>query len=71
MKSVFLIKIHVQVLTKVFYIRIWYKCETVLLFFLIRTIVNAKNKLKKKKKIVVADYEKIIELHFVHTWRHM
>ena len=36
------IKIHVQVLTKVFYIQIWIKCETLLVFFLIRTIVYRK-----------------------------
>ena len=44
----FFIKIHVQVLTKVFYIQIWIKCETPLAFFLIRTIVYRKKLLLKK-----------------------
>ena len=35
MKSVFFIKTHV----KFFYIQIWFKCEALLLFFLVRTIV--------------------------------
>ena len=41
----FFIKMHVKVLTKVFYIQIWFKCETPLLFFLIRTLVYIKNSL--------------------------
>ena len=33
MKLVFFVKIHVKVLTKVFYIQIWFICETQLFFF--------------------------------------
>ena len=58
MKSAFLIKIQV----KVFYIQIWFKCETPLLFFSNKTMVYRKKDL---------DYVKIIELHVVHTWLHM
>ena len=50
MKSAFLIKIQV----KVFYIQIWFKCETPLLFFSNKTMVYRKKDL---------DYVKIIELH--------
>ena len=39
LKISFFIKIHVKVLTKVFYIQIWFKCETPLLLFLIKTII--------------------------------
>ena len=39
-------------------------------FFLIRIMVYRKNSVWKKKKFSVY-YVKIIELHFVHTWRHM
>ena len=41
-KSVFVMKIHVKVLTKVFYIQIRFKYERLLSFFLIRTIVYKK-----------------------------
>ena len=62
----FFIKIHVKVLTKVFYIQILFKCETPLLFFLIRTMVYRKKTLNRKKQFSAVDYVKIIELH-IHT----
>ena len=65
----FFIKIYVKVLTKVFHIQIWFECETSFLFFLIRTMVYRK-KLKRKSFFTV-DYVKIMELHILHTWRHM
>ena len=67
----FFIKIHVKVLTKVFYIQIWFKCETQLLFFLIRTMVYRKKIFTEKNSIFAVDYVEIIELHIVHTRRHM
>ena len=39
LKISFFIKIDVKVLSKVFYIQIWFKCETPLLFFLIKTMI--------------------------------
>ena len=54
------IKIHVQVLTKVFYIQIWIKCETPLAFFLIRTIVYRKKPFAEKNSFSAVDYVKII-----------
>ena len=47
LKSDFLIKIYAKILTKVFYIQIWFKCETPLLYFLIRAIVYRKKTLEK------------------------
>ena len=44
---------------KVFYIQIWFKCETLLLFFLIRTMVYWKKTF----------YRQNIELRIIHTWR--
>ena len=70
-KSVFFVKIRVKVLTKVFYIQIWFKCETLLLFFLIRTIVYKKKLFIERNSFFVVGYVKIIELHIVQTWRHM
>ena len=69
-KSVFFIKIHVKVLTKVFHIQIWFKYKTPLFFFPIRTMVYRK-KLFIEVNSFVVDYVKIVELHIVHTWRHM
>ena len=51
--------------THIFYNQIWFKCEAPLLFFQIKTMIYRKKTLWKNK------YEKIIELHVVHTWRHM
>ena len=60
-------KIHVKVLTKVFYIQIWFKYETLLLFFLIRTMVYRKKLfIEKKNSFFVVGYVKIIKLHIVH-----
>ena len=56
----FFIKIHVQVLTKVFYIQTWIKCETLLVFFLIRTIVYRKKLFIEKDFFFAVDYAKII-----------
>ena len=58
-------------MTKVFYIQIWFKWETQLLFFLIRTMVYRKKIFTEKNSIFAVDYVKIIELHIVHTRRHM
>ena len=63
MKSVFFIKIHV----KVFYIQICFKCETPVLFFVIRTMVYRKKTLYRRKTFFSVDYVKIIEIHAVHT----
>ena len=41
----FFIKINVKVLTKFFCIYIWFKCQTLVLFLLIRTMVYRKNSL--------------------------
>ena len=41
MKSIFFIKIRVEA----FYIQIWFKCETPLLFFITKTMVYRKNSL--------------------------
>ena len=54
----------------VFCIQNWFKCETPLIFS------NKKHGLKKKilyrkKSFFTVDYIKIIELHNVHTWRHI
>ena len=62
---------HFKILTKVFYIQIWFKCKAPLLFFVIRTIVYRKEPFIEKNSFFAVDYEKIIELHTVHTWRHM
>ena len=64
MKSVcfFLNKIHVKVLTKVFHIQTWFKCEVPLLFFLIRTMVY-----HRTKSVFAVDCVKITDLHIVHT----
>ena len=48
MKSDFFIKIHIKVLMKVFYIQIWFKCETPLLLFLIRTPWSIRKKKNKQ-----------------------
>ena len=69
-KSVFLVKHTLRFWPRFFYIQIWFKCETPLLFFLIRTMVY-KKKLFIEKNSFTVDYVKIIELHTVHTWRHM
>ena len=45
----FFIKIHVKVKTKDFYIQIWFKYETPLLFFLIRSMVYVKKLFIEKK----------------------
>ena len=58
-------------MTKVFYIQIWFKWETQLLFFLIRTMVYRKKIFTEKNSIFAVDYVKIIELHIVHARRHM
>ena len=55
MKSVFFIEIHI------FYNQILFKCEAPLLFFQIKTMIYRKKTLWKNK------YEKIIELHVIHT----
>ena len=60
-----------MVLTKVFYIQLWFKFETSLLFFLTRTMVYRKNLFIEKNSFFAADNVKIIELHIVHTWHHM
>ena len=46
---------------KIFYIQVWFKCENGL----------QKKLFIEKNRIFSADYVKINELHFVHTWRHM
>ena len=56
----------------VFIIQIRFKCETVLLFFLIRNIVYRKKLfIEKNPNFSVVDYVKIIELHIVHKWLHV
>ena len=54
-----------------FYIQSWIKCETPLVFFLIRTIVYRKKRFIEKNSFFAVDYVKIIELYIVHTWRHI
>ena len=71
MKSVFLLKYVLGFLTKVFYIQILFKCATLLLLFLIRTMVYRKKILDRKNSFFAVDYVKIIELHIVRTWHHM
>ena len=56
----FFIKTHVEV----FYIQIWFKRETQLLFFLIIMVCR---KSLYRKIVFSVDYVKIIELHVVHT----
>ena len=67
MKSVFLLKYVLGFLTKVFYIQILFKCATLLLLFLIRTMVYRKKILDRKNSFFAVDYVKIIELHIVRT----
>ena len=67
MKSVFLSKYALRFLTKVFYIQILFKSATLLLFFLIRTMVYRKKILDIENSFFAVDYVKIIELHVVHT----
>ena len=55
---------------KVFYIQVWFKCETLLLFFLIEAMATEKT-LYRRKQVLSANYVKINELYVVHTWRHM
>ena len=62
------IKIHI----KVFYFQNLFNCETLLLFFSNKNHgLLRKKTLYRKKKFFSADYVKIVELHVVHTWRHM
>ena len=51
--NLFFIKIHVKVLTKIFYIQIWFKCETSVLFFLANTMVYRKNLFIQKNRFFV------------------
>ena len=67
----FFIKIHVKVLTKVFYIQIWFICETQLFFFSNKNHGVQNKPLYRKRGFFAVDYVKIIELHIVNTWRHM
>ena len=67
----FFIKIHIKVLTKVFYIQTWFLCETLLLRFLRGTMVCIKKLLIETKQFFAVDYVKFIELHIVHIWRHV
>ena len=55
---------------KVFYIQIWFKLETPLLFFSNKNHGLQKKKFFIYKKAFSGDYVKITELHG-HTWRHM
>ena len=55
---------------KVFYIQIWFKCETQLWFFLVKNMVYIKTLFIEKIAFSV-DYVKMIELHVVHTRRHI
>ena len=59
LKSVFLIK-HTLSFGQGFLYSNWFKCETPLVFFLMRAMA-----------FFVVDCQKIIELHIAHTWRHM
>ena len=61
-KISFFIKIYVKVL----YIQIWFKREAPAAL-----IFSNKNHGLKKKTRHRKEYEKIIELHVVHTWYHM
>ena len=53
----------------VYYIQIWFKCETPPWISLIKTMVYIKN--SSKKQMVFLDHVTIIELRVVHTWHHM
>ena len=54
-----------------FYIQVWFKRETPLLFFLIKTLVYRKKLSQEKNVFFSVDSVKIAELHVVRTWRHM
>ena len=63
MKSVF-IKIHVTV----FYIQVWLKCETFLLFFLIEAMVYRKKHFIGEINFFRSLKNKTKELHVLQTW---
>ena len=69
--QLFLIKIHIKNLTKVFYIQIWFKCHTLLLFFLMKAMVYRKKIIYRKNSFLAVGYLAVTELHIVHTWRNM
>ena len=54
----------------IFYIQIWFKCETPLWFFCNKNMVSRKI-FCTEKNVFFADDVKIIELHVAHTWPHM
>ena len=65
------ISLFIKICVMVFYVQIWFKCETSLLFFLIRTMVYRKKLVLDKNIYFFINYGKIIELHVLHTWCHM
>ena len=70
-KSVFLLK---YTLRFCFFIQIWLKRETPLLFFLIKTMVTMVYRKKlfiEKNCFFAQDYVKVVELRIVHTSRHL
>ena len=65
LKLVFFIKIHVEALSKVFHIQIWFKCETPLLYFLVGTIVYRKKFFIQKRKFFGVD--SLLMNHILYT----
>ena len=63
------VSVFIKIYAMVYYIQIWFKCETPLWISLIKIMVYIKNSLKKQ--IVFLDHATITELRVVHTWRHM
>ena len=70
-KSAFFIKIHVRFCRRFFIFKFDLNVKYRSYFFLQEQSSIEKNSLKKKISFFAVDYVKIIELHIVHTWRHM